>query len=158
MAVNNKTRDDDARGGGAKGVRGNPPHERSDHIAAQVEKLAALQVTQREAAQVVGVSEDTIQRHYADEWERGRMVMTAKLKSHLYERAFGKLKNPDEPDKGYVKGAEPSDRMAIFLAEAQHGMRRTSRHEFVNGPLANNNAAADAVKERLDQLAERDGE
>jgi hypothetical protein len=50
---------------------GRPPHEPTDRQREQVQGLAALWVPQRAIASFLGISENTLRRHYPDELEHG---------------------------------------------------------------------------------------
>lgn len=123
----------DARGA-PKGSFGNVPHVPTDEGRAQVERMAGLQISQAEIAMVMGVSVDTIQKHYAAEFERGRAMQGIKLRGHAYDQAYGVLKNPDKPEEGYKPGFVPSERMTQFLLERQFGMVQQTRQEHVGNP------------------------
>lgn len=123
----------DARGA-PKGSFGNVPHERTDERARQVEAMAGLQVSQAEIAMVMGFSADTIQRHYAAEFERGRAMQGIKLREHAYTLAYGKLKNVDKPEEGFTPGMAPDGKMTQFLLERQFGMVQQNRTEHVGNP------------------------
>jgi len=79
---------------------------------------------------VMGVSDDTIQRHYAEEFARGRAMQGITLREHAYRLAYGILKNPDNPDEGFKR--EPEAKMVTFLLERQFGMieRRDNHHSI----------------------------
>lgn len=117
-----------------EGKMGNLPHVATDEARAQVERMAGLQISQAEIAMVMGVSVDTIQRHYAAEFERGRAMMGIKLREHAYTQAFGKLKNPDKPEEGYVPEFRPDPKMTQFMLERQFGMVQQTRQEHVGDP------------------------
>jgi DNA-binding CsgD family transcriptional regulator len=153
-----KTRDDDQRGGGGQGFRGNPPHERTEQMARQIEQMAGLQLVQRDIATILGISEDTIQRHYSEDYARGKTRSGLTLRNRAFEMAMGRLKDQDKPELGYER--EPDRAMIMFLLKCQFGFRETSRHEIINpgGPQSGGHDAADAVAARLSQLREREAE
>jgi hypothetical protein len=155
MAQNQKTRDDDARGGSPDG-RGNAPHEFSEAMAVQIEKMGGLGLRQKDMALILGISEDTIQRHYRDHYQRGKARMGMTLNNRAFDLAMGKLKDPDDPSKGYE--TPPNITMIIWLQKSQFGYRETSRHEIVNpdGPQEGGHSASDEVASRLERLAEPD--
>lgn len=123
----------DARGA-PKGSFGNVPHEVTDERRQLVERMAGLQVSQAEIAMVMGVSPDTIQRHYAPEFEKGRAMQGIKLREHAYTLAYGKLKNIDKPEEGYHPQFSPDGKMTQFLLERQFGMVQQTRTEHVGDP------------------------
>jgi len=120
--------------GAPKGSFGQPPHVPTDEGRAQVERMAGLQISQAEIAMVMGVSVDTIQRHYAKEFELGRALQGIKLRGHAYDQAYGVLKNVDNPEEGYKPGFVPSEKMTQFLLERQFGMVQQTRQEHVGDP------------------------
>lgn len=122
------------RRGAPKGSLGNPPHEVTPERQVTVERMAGLQVSQAEIAMVMGVSVDTIQRHYAAEFEKGRAMQGLKLREHAYTLAYGKLKNLEKPEEGYVAQFPPDPRMTQFLLERQFGMVQQTRQELVGNP------------------------
>lgn len=117
-----------------EGKFGNLPHVPTDETRRQVETLAGLQISQVEIGMVMGVSDSTIRRHYSEEFERGRALMGVKLRGHAYDQAFGKLKNPDKPEDGYVPEFRPDPRMTQFMLERQFGMVQQTRQEHVGDP------------------------
>lgn len=117
-----------------EGHRGNLPHVPTDEDRRKVEKLAGLQVSQAEIAMVMGFSADTIQRHYAKEFERGRAMMGINLREHAYTQAFGKLIDPDDASKGYVPEFKPDPKMTQFMLERQFGLVQQTRQEHVGDP------------------------
>ena len=60
----------------------------NEEVARQVEKLAALGVTQEDAANILGFSSDTILRRYSKEWGKGKAVAKAKVAGKLFEKAM----------------------------------------------------------------------
>ena len=60
----------------------------NEEVARQVEKLAALGVTQEDAANILGFSADTILRRYSKEWGKGKAVAKAKVAGKLFEKAM----------------------------------------------------------------------
>lgn len=60
----------------------------NEEVARQVEKLAALGVTQEDAANILGFSQDTLARRYAAQWNKGKAVAKAKVAGKLFEKAM----------------------------------------------------------------------
>lgn len=108
--------------GAPPGHKGNVPHVVTDENRVKIERMAGLQISQAEIAMVMGISADTIQRHYAVEFERGKALKGIKLREHAYDLAFGLLVDPDNPQKGYKPGYQPSESMTRFMLERQFGM------------------------------------
>lgn len=120
---------------GAKpGEFGNKPYEPTEADREKVERMAGLQISQAEIAMVMGVHVNTIARHYSEEFDRGRAMMGIKLREHAYTQAFGKLKNPDKPEEGYVPEFKPDPKMTQFMLERQFGMVQQTRQEHVGDP------------------------
>ena len=132
MADNHETTED--RRGAKPGEFGNRPYEPTEADREKVERMAGLQISQAEIAMVMGVHVNTIQRHYAAEFERGRAMMGIKLREHAYTQAFGKLKNPDNPEEGYVPEFKPDPKMTQFMLERQFGLVQQTRQEHVGDP------------------------
>lgn len=122
------------RRGAKPGEFGQKPYVPTDEDRAKVERMAGLQISQAEIAMVMGIHAITIQRHYAEEFERGRALMGVKLREHAYTQAFGKLKNPDKPEEGYVPEFKPDPKMTQFMLERQFGLVQQTRQEHVGDP------------------------
>lgn len=60
----------------------------SEDVAARVERLAALGMTQEDAGYILGCVRETIQRHYAEAWKRGKAKAKAAVATKLYEKAM----------------------------------------------------------------------
>ncbi len=88
-APNQKTRDDDARGA-PKGRFGNPPFVPTDEQRQKVRTYAKTFPVHGEhyIARLIGVSRDTLRRHFADDLELGRAEMLASVGSQVINRAI----------------------------------------------------------------------
>lgn len=64
-----------------------PKHIKDAKSSALVQNLALSGVTQEVCAKAMGISVDTIQKHYSDEWKQGAIIATAKVARSLYEHA-----------------------------------------------------------------------
>ena len=107
--------------GSPKGVFGQPAHVVTEANQRLVEKLAGLpNVTQAEIGMVMGISHDTIARHYPEEFARGRAVKGVNLKLHAYDLANGVWNDPEDHSKGYK--VAPDANMVRFLLERQFGL------------------------------------
>ena len=60
----------------------------SEEFAGKVEHLAALGMTQEDVGHILGVSSDTLQRHYSEAWGKGKAVAKAKIANKLFEKAM----------------------------------------------------------------------
>lgn len=145
MAGKGKSQKKDRRGGGAEGVMGNPAHERTDEMARMIEEMAGVGTRQSDMAVILQISEDTIQRHYKVEFQRGKAKAGVTLNKSLFQQALGTPK-PDDPEKpedgaadplnpknGFEK--EPNLGAAIWLRKSQFGDKETSRHEVASGDI-----------------------
>lgn len=117
-----------------EGRVGNLPYEPTDADREKVERMAGLQISQAEIAMVMGIHVNTLAKYYSDEFDRGRAMMGIKLREHAYTQAFGKLKNPDKPEEGYVPEFKPDPKMTQFMLERQFGMVQQTRQEHVGDP------------------------
>ena len=57
-------------------------------VASQVERLAALGLTQTDAAYILGFDYKTLVRNYGAEWEKGKATAKAKISAKLFEKAM----------------------------------------------------------------------
>ena len=73
---------------------GRPRFEPTARDRAAVKKLAAVGVSQREIALVIGVAETTLRRHFADELVLGDVDANAKVAAALFRAATHRTK-PD---------------------------------------------------------------
>lgn len=115
---------------------GNPPHVPTDETRRQVRELAGLQISQQEIADVMGVSADTIQRHYADDFHQGRAAFALKMRKHAFNLALGELVDPDDPTKGYKTHFTPDRDMTKFVMRSQFGWEDTTRVRHEGGDPA----------------------
>jgi AraC-like DNA-binding protein len=74
-------------GNGGGGKIGNPPFEATAEQREQVCEWAAAGVTQATMAAKLGISEDTLARHFRKELDDGLAVANAELGSVLYKKA-----------------------------------------------------------------------
>lgn len=65
------------------------PHIKwNQEFADKVEHLAALGMTQEDVGKILGVSLDTIYKHYNDSFGKGKAVARAKVANKLFEKAM----------------------------------------------------------------------
>lgn len=69
-------------------MAGRPKFKPDENVARQVEKLAALGVSQEDAGNILNFSVDTLMRRYAAEWNKGKSVAKAKIAGKLFEKAM----------------------------------------------------------------------
>lgn len=153
MASNTKVREDDARGT-PPGHFGQPPHEPTPETRHQVETMAGLGMVQTDIGRVLRVSPDTLQRHYREELDRGKVLAGMSLRQRAFQIAMGQ-NLPQGLDPAAAHRA--SVPMTMFLLKTQHGFKETSRHEHADaagGPQEAGNPAA-TVRERLRSIRER---
>lgn len=65
--------------------RGRPKHEPTDELRAKVEAWAAVLVPRERIARMVGISENSLRKHYAPELERGDLQAEFETKSALFK-------------------------------------------------------------------------
>lgn len=70
-----------------KRPRGRPPHVPTDRDRRQVEVMTGLGLTQEQIGKILGVSEDTLQRHYADEIANGVAKANVQVAQNLFNIA-----------------------------------------------------------------------
>ena len=70
-----------------KRPRGRPPHVPTDRDRRQVEVMTGLGLTQEQIGKILGVSEDTLQRHYADEITNGVAKANVQVAQNLFNIA-----------------------------------------------------------------------
>jgi hypothetical protein len=75
---------EDPRGPGT-GRIGNPPHEVTDELRARVQNLAAGGSCQEDMALILGMSVDTLQRHYRLDMDLGKAKAVANMGQRIYQ-------------------------------------------------------------------------
>lgn len=96
---------------------GRKNHEPSPETRQQVETLAGYGLTHAQIAHVLKVSQDTVERHYAEELERGQAVAVAKVAQTAFQMA--------------TSGAQPA--MTMFWLKTRARWKEVQHHE-VSGP------------------------
>jgi DNA-binding transcriptional ArsR family regulator len=66
---------------------GRPPHQPTDKLRGQVEGMAGVGSPRDEIALVLGISENTLRKHYAHELEVGLAKARARARHSLYQLA-----------------------------------------------------------------------
>lgn len=66
---------------------GRPPHQPTDQSKVQVKTLAAVGIRHEDIASKLGISADTLVRHYRQELDEGRIDANAQIGKSLYEQA-----------------------------------------------------------------------
>ena len=59
-----------------------------ENVARQVEKLAALGISQEDAGSILNFSVDTLMRRYSEAWIKGKAVAKANIAGKLYNLAM----------------------------------------------------------------------
>lgn len=71
----------------AKRGRGRPAHKKTEELARQVEVMAGFGITQDAIAEILGVSEKTLQNYYSEELRSGGPKANARVAQHLFKLA-----------------------------------------------------------------------
>lgn len=101
-------------------VRGRPPHAPTDVTRNQVKYYCGMGLTQEQMATLMGITRETLRKHYREELDSGMAEMNLRVSENLYNIAT----NPDH--KGTVQAS-------MFWAKTRMGWRDTNRTE-VTGP------------------------
>jgi|SRR3954470_10085292 len=68
---------------------GRPPHEPTDQKRQLVELMAACGIPQMQIAPLIGISDETLRKHYRRELDRGVIEANAKVAEALFRQAIG---------------------------------------------------------------------
>lgn len=140
--------------GAPPGHHGNPPHVRNEKAAEQVEIMAGFAMPFWQIAIAVdalfddqGYSQDTIERHYRPELDRGLVKSKALLMQGAYDLALGR-NVPDgvSPDKVYDIRAKK----IAWLLSAVHGVAPVTR-QWHSGPNEGPINYAELTDEEIDE-------
>ena len=95
-------------------------HEPTDETRAQVFALSSFGVKQDDISEFLGLSDDTLRKHYADELRRAKVERNAEVAAFLFRSANGST---------IEDGASYSDclRAAMFWMKTQGGWRETQQ-------------------------------
>lgn len=116
-----------------------PPHDPSEKLRKRVEHMVAIGFPQPDIAKVIGISEPTLRKHYRDELDCGRAVVTAKISRRLARMALGEVENATAADEL---------RAGMFYLKTRAGWSEDSAARDVTPeakPLTINIASAPAV-------------
>ena len=69
-----------------------PPHKPTDQQRKTVKAMSAYGITQNEICKVIGVSKETLEKHYRDELDRANAEACAKVAENLFRKATGEGK------------------------------------------------------------------
>ena len=93
-------------------------------------------LSQADAAVICNISEDTIQRHYREEWDNGKAVARDKHHARMMDLAMGIPKDEADLSKGWI--IEPNVTLMIWLDKVQFGRIERRRHDIFNPDKAFN--------------------
>lgn len=96
--------------------RGRPAHEPTKELRRQIEALVAYGTKQAAICEIVGLSENTVRKYYAQELETGTAKANAKVAESLFQKALG-------DSSGSVAAA-------IFWMKSRAGWKETQAHEL----------------------------
>lgn len=107
-------------------------HHPTDKTRASVFALSAFGVTQEQIARHLGITANTLVKHYADELETASVERNAEVAAFLYRSASG---------ASIANGASYSDclKAAMFWLKTRAQWRETTHHELTGkdgGPLS----------------------
>ena len=88
VAASGKVIEDGDRRGSPPGVFGQPPHVPTDDTRATVKRMASFGNKHEEIALILGISEDTLTRHYAVELKTGGLELNNKIADKMATRAL----------------------------------------------------------------------
>ena len=95
------------------------PHEPTDKDRRQVTIMAGIGLSQEQISKIIGISDDTLRKHYRDELDTAEAKMTAQVAQNLFSIATSR-------ETGAVTAA-------IFWMKTRAQWRETNRTE-VSGP------------------------
>lgn len=84
---------------------GRPPHKPSDKERQQVQLLVAAGLTHDFIARIIGVSDETLRKHYRDELDLGQAKVVAQVVNSLLKKALGDGKDSVAAAKFYLERA-----------------------------------------------------
>lgn len=119
-------------------MAGRKPHQPSEKTRAQVEALVACGIPQEEIAKLIGVTVDTMAKHYREEMDLGLAKANAQVARNLFRMATGNGRE--------ALGA------ACFWLKTRGGWRETMNHHH-EGKLAVSHSAEEDILGKLARLA-----
>ena len=128
---------------------GQPPHAPTSQQRKMVESMSAYGIPQDDISKVIGISIDTLAKHYREELDTATAKANAKVAETLYKQAT----NVDNPRSATA---------AIFWLKTRGGWKETSVHEhggIGGGPIQTQEVSAlDRINSKLDGIATRAAE
>ena len=128
-------------------MAGRPAHDPTDKMREQVRSHIAVGTTQEDVARLMGISVDTLAKHYRAEIDTAVAQANATVAGKLFSTATGKRTGATVADE---------TRAQIFWLKTRAGWRETERHEVVGdggGPVRTTDEPfIDATKLTTDEL------
>lgn len=147
-----KERDDDRRGGGAKGHMGNPPFVPTEQQRQEVRELATILNAEQIGIKLGGISKATITRHFRKELEEGVTNAVALVGAKLLKQALEGDKTSQifflRTKGGWVQRTE--------LTGKDGGPVEVRDFDFRGMPLEKKKLLAEAIGDLLGQQANDD--
>ena len=124
---------------------GQPPHAPTSQQRKMVESMSAYGIPQDDISKVIGISIDTLAKHYREELDTATAKANAKVAETLYRQAT----NADNPRSATA---------AIFWLKTRGGWKETSVHEhggIGGGPIQSEDVThgAESFAQRMARLA-----
>lgn len=94
-------------------------HKPTDKSRGKVEALVTYGMPYDNIASELGITRNTLTKHYSEELEQGKPRMLAKVAQTLFRLAVG------DPQRG----VDPHPASCMFIMKCQAGWRETNRHE-----------------------------
>lgn len=127
---------------------GRPPHEPTEATRKTVEALSGFGASHAYIAGEIGITENTLRKHYRAELDRGMEKADIAVAQTLFKRATGALAPGQQPD-----AAKADTTAAIFWAKTRMGWKETTRVETVPGDEKDGGSARERLASKLDGLA-----
>lgn len=111
---------------------GRPAHEPTIESRKVVETLSGAGVAKPVIATHVGISENTLNRHYPHELTKGKANVHAMIGQTLVRMAVGAPAQYDEKGNKLRDEVLPNTQVLIFLGKCRLGLKETNVSEFVD--------------------------
>ena len=120
-------------------ARGRPAHKPTPETRAQVFALASFGARYDDIAKLLGISDDTLKKHYPDELAKGAVERNAEVAGFLYHSASG---------RAISDGASYSDclKAAMFWLKTRAQWRETNHHDLTSSDGSMSPKGIDATK------------
>ena len=122
-------------------------HEPTEETRAQVFALSSFGVKQDDIADFLGMSDDTLRKHYSEELRKAKVERNAEVAAFLFRSANGSTS---------ADGASYSDclRAAMFWMKTQAGWRETAQVDHTSSDGSMTPQTIDLSKLSTEALAE----